>query len=1097
MLESLKYILTIAAAERKMLYRTPKFWVLAALGGLFTVIMLIGTTVASILDRTPEGEFALEGTDAWIALYFFSYMQTIIIIFVAGDFRRVERQSHLDQVMLSRSMTTANWVLGKYFGVVSSLLVLNIGFLMLSSIGRLVKVYFLGVQFNMVPAVEYFMIATLPSILFMTALVYFLISLLRVQALAILIPLGYVGAILFYFRHQYQGLLDYGCFAAPLFYSDLIGYGHIDTILWQRVFYTLLAFALLSGAILLYPRLRESVWSQRITQFSGVICLVGAITTAWSIRADYAKGIEQQTAARAAQAQWAKKPTVQVPHYDFYITLGDGNRPLQVDLRMAVHNPHDLPVDTLYFSLNNELKIQSHQWQSDEKAVLQHQHHTVILIPSRPILPHAVDTLMLSYAGSIDAESFMLNQLPEAAGVLPKSGNGPFILGDESAWLDDHSAVLPAQSGWYPVPGVVTGYAYDSPRPANFATATIRIQAPKDVAVLTQGIPQAEQIDAGNHRTTFEVNTPTPAFSLNAGPYKLLSRQFNQTEVALYFYDGHLMNYEVFDDVADTCFQTVERMFEIYEDITGTPYPYARLSLIEAPLQMQLYPTRNGVENILLQPGVIMISEILMAGKRFDKEIERAERNARRNGRDDTMSRLKRDIFVKAVMSILMPDRNDRDGSLYSPIRNYVHFQTDLTHPILNRGLELQLHETAERRMRDTFFPQRFNVSESANDRLRRNDDSTARTLRRRYNMEIDSIMAVMQQTALTDIRPTDDGTSYRAVVEFKAPPVLDMLRDRIGMDAYQAGIAQLYSTYRYQRVDLQDFQDVMQMQSQTNLQTFSDQWLEGTSFPGYRITQADVEKWDTGRMQIAYQVKVRVQNGEQGDGFVRVEVKTRRDRIRRSLALNSFEEKEMHIITQDVPVRVQVIPFFARNRGSIIKPVNVGRRLHRGTPSDTVFTVPSTLDSLDFIIDDQDEGFFMPREAEARYLRPPVQTASWQQLTRPEAYGRYIFGFKYRWASDGDYPVRWEAKVPKTGFYELSLHMPPRQAMQRQYHLIIETADDVEEATISPQGVRREWWPIGRYRFDQSKTGAIELSDKGAGYILADAVRWTFVGVE
>ena len=74
---------------------------------------------------------------------------------------------------------------------------------------------------------------------------------------------------------------------------------------------------------------------------------------------------------------------------------------------------------------------------------------------------------------------------------------------------------------------------------------------------------------------------------------------------------------------------------------------------------------------------------------------------------------------------------------------------------------------------------------------------------------------------------------------------------------------------------------------------------------------------------------------------------------------------------------------------------------------------------------------------------------------------------------------------------------MPPRQAMQRQYHLIIETADDVEEATISPQGVRREWWPIGRYRFDQSKTGAIELSDKGAGYILADAVRWTFVGVE
>ena len=69
---------------------------------------------------------------------------------------------------------------------------------------------------------------------------------------------------------------------------------------------------------------------------------------------------------------------------------------------------------------------------------------------------------------------------------------------------------------------------------------------------------------------------------------------------------------------------------------------------------MQVYPTQNGIDNVLLQPGVIMISELRMAGKRFDKEVERAERNARRNGRDDTMWRLKRDVFVRAVLSINM-----------------------------------------------------------------------------------------------------------------------------------------------------------------------------------------------------------------------------------------------------------------------------------------------------------------------------------------------------------------------------------------------------------------------------------------------------------
>ncbi len=1078
-----------------MLYRTPKFWVLAVLGGIFTVFVLIGTTVAAVINTTPGGEIMLEGTDAWIALYFFSYVQTIIIIFVAGDFRKMEQQVHLDEVILSRPMTTANWILGKYLGVVGSLMVLNIGFLMLSAIGRLVKVYLLGVHFNMVPAIQFFLIATLPSVLFMTALVFFLISLLRVQALAMLIPLAYVGSILFYFRNQYQGLLDYGCFAAPLFSSDLIGYGDIDTLIWQRVFYTLLAGALVSGTVLLYPRLPQSVLSYRVTRLMGGACLVMAIATIWSIRTEYTSEIHRQETARAAQAQWANKPAVRVPHYDFDITLGDDDRPLQVDLRMDVYNPHDLPVDTMYFSLNNALTIEKHQWQDEETASLQHKHHTLILIPDRPLLPNAAGTLTLSYAGHIDAESFMLNQLPDAAGVISKTNEGPWILGDESAWLDSRTVVLPAQSGWYPVPGVVTGYPYLSPRPANFATATVRIQTPQDMQVVTQGMLKTERLEATYRKTTFEVETPTPAFSLNAGPYKHLSRTFNQTEVALYFYKGHLMNYEVFDDVADTCFQTVERMFEIYEEVTGTPYPYPRLSLVETPLQMQVYPTQNGIDNVLLQPGVIMISELRMAGKRFDKEVERAERKARRNGRDDTRWRLKRDVFVRAVLSILMPDRSQRDGSLYSPIRNYYHFQTDLAHPVLDRGLELQLHEAVERRMRDTFFPDRFNLAESTNDRLRRNDSSTSWILRHRYNMQIDSIMAVMQSTALTEIRPTDDGATYRAVIEFKTPPVLDMMRDRIGTDAYRSGLNELYTTHRYQRVGLSDFLNIMQIQGKTNLDTFSIQWLEGTSFPGYRITQADVEKWDTGRMQIAYQVKVRVQNGEEGDGFVRVEVKTRRDRIRRLLALNSFEEKEMHIVTYDVPERVQVIPFFARNRGSIMRPVTVGRRLYRGMPSDTVFTVPSMLDSLNFVIDDQDAGFFMPQVTEAKYLRPPAQTASWRELTRPEAYGRYIFGFKYRWASDGDYPVRWETKVPRTGAYELSLHMPPRQSMQRRYYLTIETADGIQETIISPQGTRREWWPIGQYRFDQTQIAAIELSDDGTGYILADAVRWTYVG--
>jgi hypothetical protein len=88
MTTSLHYISTIAGAERVMLYRTAKFWVLGGIGALMILFFMVVMTVATIIDNSIPGEFLLEGTDGFLALYFFSYVQAILIIFVAGDFRK-------------------------------------------------------------------------------------------------------------------------------------------------------------------------------------------------------------------------------------------------------------------------------------------------------------------------------------------------------------------------------------------------------------------------------------------------------------------------------------------------------------------------------------------------------------------------------------------------------------------------------------------------------------------------------------------------------------------------------------------------------------------------------------------------------------------------------------------------------------------------------------------------------------------------------------------------------------------------------------------------------------------------------------------------
>ena len=78
-----------------MLYRKAKFWVLGGGGIAGILFFMVVLTIVSIVEEGIPGEFLLEGTDAYLALYFFSYAQAIVIAFVAGDFRKSERNPPL------------------------------------------------------------------------------------------------------------------------------------------------------------------------------------------------------------------------------------------------------------------------------------------------------------------------------------------------------------------------------------------------------------------------------------------------------------------------------------------------------------------------------------------------------------------------------------------------------------------------------------------------------------------------------------------------------------------------------------------------------------------------------------------------------------------------------------------------------------------------------------------------------------------------------------------------------------------------------------------------------------------------------------------
>ncbi|MCG8604842.1 hypothetical protein MJD09_07580 [bacterium] len=1097
MLNSLRYILTIASIERTMLYRTAKFWVLAGIGVAFIIFFLVIMTIVTFVDDSFPGEFLLQGTDAYLALYFFSYIQVIIIIFVAGDFRKAEEKARLDEVMLSQPMTTANWVLGKYLGVVSAILYLNLFLLLLATVGRVIKALFLGAGFNIIPFLQYFGMVTLPSILFMTALLFFLVSLLRAQSIAVVVSLGYVASILFYFRHKFLGLFDYGAFFAPLFSSDFIGFGDIEQVLWQRLFFVLLAFTLVGFSILLYPRLGQSFWSKKFSQvFTGAF-LAGAALVAFSMIQKHKELNATRKLDLAFHRDRTAEPICKVTHYDFDIKFGSNEPQLQVTANLALKNPHQVPLAKPTFSLNGELAVSSVQRSDGSRLSFEQKHQVVIVdLSAHPLQPAAVDSIEIGYAGGIDAEAFMLQRLPNAKGLVNKS-DGPWTQGDMSAWIGDDVVVLPAQSGWYPSPASV-GSDFDKPA-KNFATANIVIETHEKLTAITQGKKISQEVEDGLKRTQFAVQKPVPGFSLNIAEYLHLACGFRQTNIELYVHPNHLPDYEIFTDVADTCYEAVESILGVLEDVSGAAYPYPTLALVEVPLQMQVYTDRFGINNVLQQPGVVMIDEVTIASKRLKREVDDKTKRARRRGRDDSPERIKRDVFVEIVLDLFFNDRPWRgDASLRAPIKNYVNFQFDIRNAVLDRAVELLNYELAERQLRDLFYPDRRNFGLSSYDRMRQNEWG-GWTIRRRYGIEIDTLLTVLRRTPLTDIRPEDDGNLYRACIDFKAPPILMMLSQRIDEKQYIRAIQTLVDEYRYQSVSQSDFLGVVQNVSKENVQDFFAQWFEQATFPGYRITRAKAEKLDTGKMNIVYQVTARVQNGEQGDGFVRLVCEGKNNKIRRNLKLASYEEKEVRFAIDEEPKRVKVIPYFSRNRGTILKEVSISRRIRRGVPVDTMYSVQSASDSTFFVVDDQDKGFFTPAIAEAKYLRPPSKGRSWWERTNPFAYGKYYFGWRVKRAGEGDYPARWETTVPRDGEYELGFYYRVgkswvRRNVSRTFQIKVTSMDGTFPVEIRPQDTPDGWFPLGRFHFSKEEPAVIELADEGSGVLVADAIRWEFV---
>lgn len=252
-MKAIHNILTVSKYESKTLFRSWFFRIFSILALIFVFIYNLGTQTSV---GYPNGDFvALPSMIPFSNLYIINIAQAIIAVFLASDFLKRDKKLDTTEVIYMRSMTNADYVIGKTLGNVWVFFILNFITLGMVALFNMASPYS---AFSPAPYVYYFFLISFPTLIFILGFSFFLMSVIKNQAVTFVILLGYIAATLFYLQNIYHYLFDYMAFHLPMTYSDFVGFGFLQDILIHRGIYLFLGLGFIGLTIMLLQRLPQS-----------------------------------------------------------------------------------------------------------------------------------------------------------------------------------------------------------------------------------------------------------------------------------------------------------------------------------------------------------------------------------------------------------------------------------------------------------------------------------------------------------------------------------------------------------------------------------------------------------------------------------------------------------------------------------------------------------------------------------------------------------------------------------------------------------------------------------------------------------------------
>lgn len=1104
---SLFNIRTIARFEAKTLLRSWFFRIFAGIAVLF-LLMFNMFGVASIGDGGWQGRF-IPSAVPYFNMWILNIAQSIIAVFLSADFLGRDKKLDTTEAFYVRSMSNMEYVIGKTLGILKVFLVLNLIVLL---IGLLFSIIGNEFSLNWSSFIIYPLLISLPTLVFVLGLSFFVMTLIRNQAITFVLLLGFIALSLFYLENKWFGLFDFLGFFMPFMRSDYTGFGNEMDLLLVRSGFLLLGLFFILATVWRLPRLEQQKYA-RLSLLSGMVIFLFSALGMMSFKA--VKDYNNQTLRAAVNnLNEALTPSVYVIN-NYNLQLDHQGGKIFCDVTMNVASSEETSED-LVMALNPGLAIS--QISIDGKEVSFDRQAHLLTIKNKDISKNGFE-LNLHYSGTINDRAMFPEVTDER--LLSLNRLDPLVANKQFSFIENNYLLLTREANWYPV---VASQLYWTAYP--FATMDLTVKAKPGMTVISQGL--ARQKADGIWK--FKPDHPLNAYSVVIGRYEKLSTVVDSVEITLYHHPKHDFFKPYFTEIQDTAAHIIKSIKDDFERQLGINYPFKQFSVVESPINMYSY-LRNwslATENVM--PGMVLMPEC--GGGTWQNDLSRMKSMVERQGRRNNEELSEKDKQVEILKSFIGDnfirprrfffgrrsegERNVENWGRYQVFPNYFSYVNSVSeegYPLLTIALENYLHERLSESRPTPFGGLTSN----------------------------DEVILKLRDRSLSDLIKEEDIKVLGNVFASKGNQLLSNLKVHSGEDAFDRQLDQILHDNEFKNINIADFSHYMSKLVKADFSDIYNNWLNDEKSPAYIFGNVDVWEIKEGN-RIRYFMKVPVKNNGDEDGIISFTIREgerrggRRGRFRsgfmtgaestnkKNYMVPSGETVEIGFMLDDVPRDVTVDTYLARNIPSSQRletndVISDQRQVDFFEGPRSSGKTLKYAEDFEIIVDNEDEGCDFVNTGESRTIKDwwlsrrnqeeegetygmirfwnmPVK---WKPVAGQQFFGEYLKSGLYKRKGIGEGYVSWTGNIEDPGNYDVYVYVPDIRIRfrrggrnyQRDYHYTVDHDDGTDEVEIAVTQDNNGWLYLGEYYFSEG-AATVKLSDQTkADFVLADAVKW------